>query len=458
VTATLARPRPQPGPARPYAFPRFERHRLANGMELVIAPVSKLPLVTMLAIVDAGAVTDAAGKEGLALLTARALGEGAAGLDGAALIERAEQLGTAINTSADWDAAFVELTVLASRLSDAMALLGDVLTAPMLPAHEIERLRSERLAELLQRRAEPRELADEMLDRAVYAGGARYGRPAGGTEASVPGLTSDDVGNCYRTLYQPGAVTLVVVGDVRTAQVQRLVEARFGSWRGAARAEVVAPDGPAKPGRRVHVVTKAGSPQSELRLGHRGIPRAHPDYFATVIMNAILGGLFSSRINLNLREAHAYTYGAHSGYDWRRWAGPFSVDAAVQSDVTAAAVRETLGEIDRIREGGVSESELSLATSYLDGVFPIRYETTSAIATALANLVIYRLPADYYDVYRTRVREVTTDLVLQAARDHLHPDQLQLVAVGDPESVRQPLEQLDFGPLAVYDDRGEPLP
>jgi zinc protease len=174
-------------------------------------------------------------------------------------------------------------------------------------------------------------------------------------------------------------------------------------------------------------------------------------------MNAILGGLFSSRINLNLREAHGYTYGAHSGYDWRRWAGPFSVDAAVQSDVTAAAVRETLGEIDRIREGAVSESELSLATSYLDGVFPIRYETTSAIATALGNLIIYRLPSDYYDMYRTRVREVTTELVLEAARDHLHPDQLQLVAVGDPESIRQPLEQLDFGPLTVYGDGGEPL-
>jgi zinc protease len=457
MTVTIARPRPLPEPARPYAFPRFERHTLANGLGLVIAPVSKLPIVTLLAIIDAGAVTDAAGKEGLAQLTAHALGEGAAGLDGAALIEHAEQLGTAINTSADWDAAFVELTVLASRLGDAMALLGDVLTAPMLPAHEVERLRSERLAELLQRRAEPRELADEMLDRAVYAGGARYGRPAGGTETSVAELTPDDVTACYRTLYQPGAVTLVVVGDVRTAQVQRLVEARFGSWRGAARADIATPDGPAAPGRRVHVVTKSGSPQSELRLGHRGIPRAHPDYFATVIMNAVLGGLFSSRLNLNLREAHGYTYGAHSAYDWRRWAGPFLVDVAVQRDVTAAAVRETLGEIERIREAPVNESELSLATSYLDGVFPIRYETTAAIATALANLVIYHLAPDFYDTYRTRVREVTTDQVLGAARAHLDPGRLQLVAVGDPESVRQPLEVLDFGPLTVYDDRGEPI-
>ena len=174
-------------------------------------------------------------------------------------------------------------------------------------------------------------------------------------------------------------------------------------------------------------------------------------------MNAILGGLFSSRINLNLREAHGYTYGAHSAYDWRRWAGPFSVDAAVQRDVTDAAVREVLHEIDRIRAEAVTDSELSLATSYLDGVFPIRYETTTAIAAALANLVVYKLRPDYYDSYRANVRGGTAADVLAAARAHLDPEQLQLVVVGDPEAVRGPLEQLDFGPVTVYDDHGEPI-
>ena len=248
-----------------------------------------------------------------------------------------------------------------------------------------------------------------------------------------------------------------MVGDVRPAQVQRLVEARFGQWRGAAQGEFSVPDGPAPVGRRVHVVTKTDSSQSELRLGHRGIPRAHPDYFAVVVMNAVLGGLFSSRINLNLREAHGYTYGAHSGYDWRQWAGPFSVDAAVQRDVTDAAVKEVLREIERIRSEEVTDSELSLATSYLDGVFPIRYETTSAIAAALANLVIYKLPPNYYDQYRENVRGVTASAVLAAARAHLDPAQLQLVVVGDPGSVRRPLEQLGFGPVTIYDDHGEPI-
>jgi len=179
-------------------------------------------------------------------------------------------------------------------------------------------------------------------------------------------------------------------------------------------------------------VTKADAPQSEVRVGHVGLPRRHPDYFDVTVMNAVLGGLFSSRINLNLREAHGYTYGAFSAFEWRRASGPFMVHTAVKSDVTGAAVHEILKEIERIRASEIDEAELTLATSYLDGVFPIRYETTNAIAAALANLVIHDLPETYYDEYRARVRSVTTAGVLRAAQQHLHPEQLRIVVVGDP--------------------------
>ena len=224
-------------------------------------------------------------------------------------------------------------------------------------------------------------------------------------------------------------------------------------WNRATSARVIAAT-PAVRMRRAHLVAKGDAAQSELRVGHVGVPRTHPDYFPVTVMNAILGGLFSSRINLNLREEHAYTYGAHSGFDWRRSAGPFIVSTAVQSDVTDAATREILIEIDRMRAEPVTDAELSLATSYLDGVFPIRYETTAAIAGALANMVIYGLPEDYFSTYRERIRAVTTEQVLAAARDHLHADALQLVVVGDPAQVRAPLEALGFGPLTVYDTEG----
>jgi zinc protease len=175
-------------------------------------------------------------------------------------------------------------------------------------------------------------------------------------------------------------------------------------------------------------------------------------------MNAILGGLFSSRINLNLREVHAYTYGAYSHYDWRRGAGPFVVSTAVKSDVTDGATKEILHEIERMRDAEPSEEELSLATSYLDGVFPIRYETTSAIAGALASLSVYGLPDDYFDRYRDNIRAVTGADVLAAARQHLHPEILQLTVVGDPKAVRAPLERLDIGPTLVFDSEGHPQP
>jgi zinc protease len=209
--------------------------------------------------------------------------------------------------------------------------------------------------------------------------------------------------------------------------------------------------------RAVHIIAKPDAPQSELRIGHVGIPRNHPDFFPVNVMNAVLGGLFNSRINLNLREAHGYTYGAFSTFEWRRQAGPFVVQTAVKSDITDAAAREVLLEIDRMRAKAVAPDELSLATSYLDGVFPIRFETTAAIAAALSVLVIHALPDDYYDRYRERVRAITIDDLLSAAQKYLHPDALQMVAVGDPATIRDKLDAMRFGVTTLYDVLGQPI-
>ena len=476
-----APPRPAPGAPRPYRFPRFERRRLANGVGLVVAPVHKLPLVTVIALVEAGADSDPEGREGLARITAQTLTEGTATASGVELIDRAERLGSSLDASADWDTAILRLTVGAPRLGAALALLGEVLVSPSFPERELERLKGERQAEILAQRAEPRGLADELFDRFAYAPAARYSRPEGGSERSVAAITRDDVVRFYRERYRADRTTLVIAGDVTADEAERLAGRVFEAWGApptaeatrpaaaerdrshagdtgttatAAAAATSGPDVSDRLTRAVHVVAKADAPQSELRVGHVGLPRLHPDYFPVTVMNAVLGGLFSSRINLNLREAHAYTYGAHSGFDWRRAAGPFAVSTAVRSDVTDAAAREILSEIERIRGEPVDEEELSLATSYLDGVFPIRYETTSAIASALANLVLYRLPDDFYDSYRTHVTSVTRGDVLAAARAHLHPDRLQIVAVGDASAIRAPLEALGFGPVHVYDSEG----
>jgi zinc protease len=449
--------RPTPEPPREYHFPRFERRHLENGLRLVVAPVTKLPLVTVAVLFDAGAVCDPIGREGTAQLVAKLMVEGTETSDGGELTERFERLGASIDAQADWDAAAVTMTTVTEHLSEAFDLLGEVLRTPAFRAREVERLKGERLAELLQLRAEPGALADELFSRFVYTPSSRYARPDGGDEHTVESIERENIQNFYESRYLPGGATVIVAGDVSVDAAEQLVRRALGDWKSGVPLRVVGDDLPARRERQVHIIAKSDAPQSELRIGHVGIPRKHPDFFPVNVMNAVLGGLFNSRINLNLREVHGYTYGAFSGFSWRRQAGPFTVSTAVKSDVTDAAAREVLIEIDRIRAQPITADELSLATSYLDGVFPIRFETTSAIAAALSVLVLHDLPEDYYDQYRERIRSITADQILSAARKYLHPDELQMVIVGDPATIAEPLAKLGFGPTTLYDTQGHAI-
>jgi len=441
--------RPLPGPAREYHFPSFERHTLANGLRLIIAPVQKLPVVTVLAVIDAGATRDPRGREGLAQITAEALREGTGEHTGLEILEGFERLGSSLEAGADWDSTIVSMTLLKEQLSSGHALLAEVLTSPSFPEHEVERLKAERLAERLQILAEPRGLADEAFSRLLYPEGSRYSEPIGGTSTSISAIGRQDVADFFASWYTPDATTLIIVGDIDTQEGVELVTDALGSWKGKTPSSTAAGTLDTRHTRGIEVVPKADAAQAELRLGHKGVSRTHPDYFSVVVMNAVLGGLFSSRININLREKHGYTYGASSYYDWRRVPGPFVIATAVQSETVADAVRETLSEIDGLRSEEIPEDELSLATSYLEGVFPIRYETTSAIAAALANLLVFDLPDTFYDQYRQNIRNVSTADVLKAAQTYVMPDELQIVVVADPAIVVEPLEKLEFSSVSL---------
>ncbi|HEY8794079.1 MAG TPA: pitrilysin family protein [Gemmatimonadaceae bacterium] len=456
TAATTVSTRPLAGPPRDYRFPYFERVTLDNGLGVIVAPVHKLPIVSTALVVDAGAAADPVDAYGVAQLAARLLLEGTRKRNGDAVSEQFERWGAAVGAAADWDAAVLSMTVLAPHLDDAMALFAEVLLEPAFPERELSRLKAERLSDLLQLRTEPRGLADEMFTRFVYDPSSRYAHPESGDVTSVKALDRAAVERFYQARYRPNGSTLIIVGDINVADGVTLAQRLLGEWTGAAAPATAVSDAPARTTRAVHIVRKEEAPQSEIRVGHVGLPRSHPDYFPALIVNALLGGLFSSRINLNLREVHAYTYGAHSSFDWRKAAGPFVVSTAVKSDVTADAAKEILLEISRIRADAVSEDELTLATSYLDGVFPIRYETTDSIARALAALTIYGLPNDYFDSYRANIRRVSAMDVLHAADKYLHPDQLQLVVVGDPSVIAAQLAALDAGPVSVYDADGRP--
>jgi zinc protease len=406
--------------------------------------------VTVLVLVDAGSTTEPRGKEGIAALTAAVLLEGTTEYDGAQLAEKFEQMGTSLESGADWDSAFLKITVLTDKLGEATKLLGEVISDPVFPEREVERLKAERLAEILQLETEPRGLADEKFSEFLYADESRYSRPDAGNTESVSSLTHRDVEQFYRSNYNSAATTVIVTGDISSENAKKLIIEAFQKWpSGPSRKQTLSAK--ARQNRKtVHILNKLNAPQSELRVGHVGLPRKHPDFFPTLVMNAVLGGLFGSRINLNLREEHGYTYGASSFYDWRRGPGPFVISTAVESEVTAPALREILLEIDRIRSEKISADELSLARDYLEGVFPIRYETTSAIASALATLAIYDLPPNYYDSYRTNIHNVSDDAILEAAKSHLHPELLQTVIVGDAAIVRDSLLDTNLGEVTVY--------
>lgn len=441
--------RPQPGPAREYHFPRFVRDRLENGMNVIVSTVSKLPIVSVAAVIDATAVADRKGKEGTAELTAQALKEGTTSRDGVKLALDLEKLGTSLEAGADWDSTVVSVTVLKDRLVSAFEILSEVILSPAFREDDIARLKAERLAERMQILDEPRGLADEMFARFVYAEKARFSRPMSGSAKSVSAIRREDIGSFYKRNYVPQGTTLIFAGDITPEEGMRLAESTFGAWRGKRSPSRVNADSRARDSRAIEIVARPEAAQSEIRIGHVGVPRSHPDYFRIVVMNAVLGGLFSSRINLNLREAHGYTYGASSYFDWRRQSGPFAISTAVQSEVTGAAISETLKEIGRMREEEIGEDELTLATSYLEGVFPIRYETTAAIASALVNLTTFGLPEDYYDTYRENISAVTTRHVLNAARKYVRPEELQVVVVGAEEIIRDQVEKLGVGPVSV---------
>jgi zinc protease len=452
--------RPLPGTPRAYDFPAFRRSRLDNGLTLIRAHVPGRPLLQAQLVVrgDAGggATSEAPTHAGVTVLAARAMSEGTVKRDAVAFVEASERLGAEMGASAGWDSLTVQVEVPRAHLAPAMTLFAEMTLQPSFPAREVERLRDERLNDLAQVMADARRRAEKAFPEVIYAPGAAYARPPGGVEETLADIDREAVATRHAELLRPDACTLIVCGDLDGVPLDDIVVTAFASW---ASDTVTGPDpGPAPDGRgdgrRVVLVDRPGAPQSEIRIGHVGTPRRIDDFHALSVTNALLGGLFNSRLNLLLREQRGYTYGVNSGFEMRRAAGPFAVRCAVESDVTALAIADIMAELDRIRDAPVAPDELDAARDYLVGVFPLRFETSAQVAGALAGLVVHELPDDELDRYRPTIADVSAEDVQAAATRHIHPDRVSIVVVGDVSRFEPALRAAAYGEVEVVVDDG----
>jgi zinc protease len=438
---------PAPAPLRPFHFPPVQRRTLSNGMHVLVAEAHQLPVVTLGVSIPASGLDEDPARAGLAALTGALLDSGAAGRTGLEIAEELEGLGVLEDSGVSWDSTYVGFTGLRTRIEPAARVLADLVRRPDFPEAELDRVRAQRLAGIAQRRADPSLLANEAALRFIFDPATPYARALSGTLGTLEGLTRQDVEAYHAARYLPAGATLIAAGDLTADDAVRIGEACFGDWVGAPEPSTPPVVRPRSDAPRVVLVDRPGSVQSELRVGQVGIARTDPDYYAVVVMNQILGGGFSSRLNLSLRERHGYTYGLSSSFTTRCHPGPFVVATAVQSGATAASVREILHEVRAIRETEVAQAELDDARGYLAGVFPLRLETTAGIASRLSQIAVYGLPDDDIDRYRERILAVSAADVLRAAREHLDPDALVATVVGDAAELRPSLEE--FGEVRV---------
>lgn len=437
---------PLAAPVKPFRFPPFLHRTLANGLQIYAARLDRVPLVSLEVMAPAGAVFDPPEGAGLASLHGELLDEGTSRRSGTEIASEVETLGGSLASGAGWNAAFVETAMLSRHLDAGLDLLTDIVRGASFPEDEIERIRKRRLTDLLRRRDQPTALADRQLARVLYGEGT-YGRPPLGRGGSLEAITRDDFVAFNRRHMQASGSIFLAVGDLDPEEMVRRAESSLGDWEAAG-----APDVPVietRPRERVEVfiVDRPEAAQTQLQLGHVGVPRRHPDFLRLLLLNSILGGKFTSRINLNLREKHGFTYGAQSTFERRLGPGPFFIRTAVANDVSGRAVEELLHEMRRIREEPVQQEELEDSRSYMIGFFAYAMQTVGDVLKRLENLAVFQLADDYYDRYPEVLSAIDQQELLRVAQQHLHPERLAIVAVGPAQQLRGQLEP--FGEIQV---------
>jgi len=448
---------PKPGPIPKFALPSIQKQRLTNGLEVWTVRQAELPVVSMNLVLKSGGTLDPTEKSGLASMTAALLDDGTKTRSAVEIANQLQSIGAFLGTGSGWDSANVNMQTLTKNLDQALNIFSDVVINPTFPGEELEKYRGRLLTSFQQRKDLPNAISDLVYNKVLYGKTHPYSKQLSGDIVSVKGINRGDLVDFYQANYRPNNAVLIVVGDIDQQALVPKLEQAFGNWKKGDVRMFDIPEAMMMEKAGIYIVDKPGAAQSVVSIGQVGVPRNSPDYVPLQVMNTLLGGGFTSRINMNLREEKGYTYGARSGFAFRRGAGPFSASADVQTAVTKESVAEFMRELRGIRgDIPVTQKELEYNKQSLIRRFPSGFETTGQISNQLANLVVYGLPDTYFNDYIQKVNAVTVADVNRVANKYLSPDKMAIVVVGDRKTIEPGLREIGL-PVAILDTEGNPV-
>ncbi len=434
---------PKLSPPKSLQLPAVQEFTLTNGLKVYLMEKHQVPLIQLNLILKTGSLNDPDGKEGLADIVFDMLDEGADGMNALQIADEIDFLGANLNISSSLFTSNLSLNVPVSKINDALKIFSKILLKPDFPEAELIRLKKERLTNLMQWHDQPNEIARVAFNKLLF-GSHPYGRAEIGTEKSIKKITREDIVDYYNRYFLPGNSFIVAVGDIDKSGLEKLLSEYFAGWskKGKVEYKIEMPEN-VNSG-KIFLIDKPGAAQSVIYLGDIAPSRTTQDYYSINVMNTILGGSFTSRLNNNLREEHGYTYGAGSRFVLRPVAGYFIAYSSVQTDVTDKALQEFFKELNGIRQA-ISQEEIDRAKNYTALGYPNNFQTVAGIAGEVEELVYYNLSKDYFNQYIDKILSVKDEEVKSAAEKYIKPDKMIVVVVGDKSRIAEGIKKLNLG-------------
>jgi zinc protease len=449
---------PAPGKPPELRVPSWTKDKLANGADLIVSERHDLPLVSFtITFIGGSNQYESADKRGTASFAAALLSEGTKTRDAEAISLALQLLGTSIGTSVGDESGSMSFVSTTASFQPTLEILTDLLVNPTFPEKGLERLRAQRLVALTQANAQPGAVGSRVFSRVLYGAEHPYGQRA--DETSLEAITRDDVTAFHRSYFQPGRAIVTVVGDVDPGALKATLDKVFANWpAGGERPVFKYPAAPQPQKRTIYLVDMPGSAQSVFSMGHPGPARDTPDFFALQVMNTMLGGMFQSRLNANIREEKGYSYGVRSGFGFGKGPGPFSAGGDIVTDKSDAALQEFMKELRGIQgERPITDDELAMAKNSLIQRLPGQFGAVAQINSAITTLYVQGLPENYYQAYGKNIAAVTRDDVLRVAKQYVDLDRMAIVIVGDQKTIEEPLAKTGVAPVVHLDKEGNPI-